>query len=101
MNKLFLINNGEDQARIKVCEICDNYHNGKYSFTRKRVADSMLITLPKLFIDSWSIHVVGEQRSIGKSTGAYIEHCRSHKISYDPINQIILLTAKASAATPA
>lgn len=82
----------EELSLLDIHEVYDNYHAGKYNFNRKRVTDNMLYTLPKLFIyGDTSIQIVGHQSSGGSD---YIKHCRKNKISYDPINKIILLEDK-------
>lgn len=74
--------------------VYQNYKNGKYKATHKRVKDAEFFLLPKIFIYCNHVCIVtGEQVRGGR---AYVEHCRSFSVSIDRKNKIIFLNKKGS-----
>ena len=70
-------------------KIYQNYHNGKYKATHKRVKNHEFYLFDKIFIHRDSICIVtGNQECGGK---AYVEHCKSFRTSVDRKNKIVFL----------
>lgn len=77
--------------------IYQDYKNGKFKATHKRVTDNELYILPKLFIYTDHICVVtGNQSSGGKQ---YIAHCKSFYVSVDRKNKVVFLIEKKNNQT--
>jgi len=75
-------------------EIYQNYINGKYEKTHKRISNEEFWTLTKIFIcsDKTVSVVTGNQHSGGC---AYIKHCKSFDCFIDRKNNVIVLMKKS------
>lgn len=85
-NSVMKINVPDELQRIY-----QQYSNGKYKATHKRVKTSEFLTLPKIFIHHDCVCVVEGSVRDGKSVGAYIDHCKNFDVEIDRINGIVFL----------